>query len=194
MSLQTMKANTVNYELPVLFRIFITFMKISPLTFGGGIAMIPHIEREIVQKRGWFAKEDVPSIVAIAQSAPGSIAINASIYMGHKVQGIPGAIAAMVGMLLPANLIIIVLTYLYVTYQDLAIVQAAFKGIRPAIIGLILYAACKIGRVSIRDPFTLLLFAAAAGLLFGLAISPVYLIIGGGLAGCLYSMCRNKRS
>lgn len=156
--------------------------------------MIPHIESEIVCKKRWFTSSEVPNIIAIAQSAPGSIAINASIYIGYHVRGLGGAIAAMLGMVLPAALIIIVLTYLFLTYQDLSLVQDAFKGIRPAIIGLILFAAFKIGKSAIHDRFTLLLFIIAISLLVGLAISPVFLIIGGALIGWVYHACRNQRS
>ncbi|MFQ3545064.1 chromate transporter [Halobacillus rhizosphaerae] len=177
-----------------VYTVFFAFAKISPVTFGGGAAMIPHIESEMVRKREWFTSEEVPSIFAIAQSAPGSIAINASIYMGFKVQGIGGAVAAMLGMLLPANLIIILLTYLYLHYQSLPVVDAAFKGIRPAIVGLIIFAAWKIGRMSIKDSFTLLLLILSIVLLFVLEVSAAFLILGGGLAGCFYYRDRIKRS
>ncbi|MBM7553334.1 chromate transporter [Thalassobacillus pellis] len=194
MSSRTKQPYKTDNYINVLFDLFFTFMKISPLTFGGGIAMIPHIESEIVNKKRWFMRRDVPDIIAIAQSAPGSIAINSSIYMGYKVRGIGGALAAMLGMLLPAALIIVLLTYLFLTYQELPIVEDAFKGIRPAIIGLILFAGFKIGRGAIRDLFTLLLFTVAVVLLFGLTISPVFLIIGGALAGGLLHAYRKKRS
>lgn len=156
--------------------------------------MIPHIESEIVCKKKWFESEDVPNVIAIAQSAPGSIAINSAIYIGYMVRGLGGAIAAMIGMLLPSALIILVLTYLFLTYQDLSFVQNAFKGIRPAIIGLIIFAALKIGKGAISDRFTLLLFLIATGLLFGLSISPIFLIIGGGVTGWVYHAFLKKRS
>ncbi|MGP4060567.1 chromate transporter [Halobacillus sp. H74] len=194
MAFQTKFTTPPENHLRVLLELLLTFMKISPLTFGGGIAMIPHIESEIVEKRRWFTSEDVPDIIAVSQSAPGSIAINASIYIGYTVSGIGGALTAMLGMLLPAGMIIILLTYLFLTYQDLSVVQDAFQGIRPAIIGLILFAGLKIGKGAIHDRFTFFLFLIAIFSLGSLAISPVFLIVGGALAGWLYHAWNNRRS
>nr|WP_255437759.1 chromate transporter [Thalassobacillus sp. CUG 92003] len=176
-----------------MLHIFISFLKISPLTFGGGIAMIPQIESEIVNKRNWLSSAELPNILAVAQSAPGSIAINAAIYIGYTVRGVWGSLAAMFGMLLPANLIIILLTYLFLTYHNLPMVQDAFQGIRPAIIALILFAAFKIGRHAIQDRLTAVLFILAVSLLVGLAISPVFMIIGGGLIGWMHHLWSRKR-
>jgi chromate transporter len=192
--LQADGTDKADNNISVLFDLFLTFMKISPLAFGGGIAMIPHIEREIVSNKKWFASEDVPNVLAIAQSAPGSIAINSAIYIGYMVRGLGGAIAAMIGMLIPSALIILGLTYLFLTYQDLSFVQNAFQGIRPAIVGLILFAAFKIGKGAIKDRFTVLLFTIATSLLFSLSISPVFLIIGGALTGWLSHAWHPKRS
>ncbi|MBM7571879.1 chromate transporter [Aquibacillus albus] len=176
-----------------LFAIFLTFIKISPLTFGGGIAMIPHIESEVVNKRNWLTKEEIPNVVAVAQSAPGSIAINSAIYIGYSVRGVLGALSAILGMVLPASLIIIGLTYLYLHYQHLSIVEDAFKGIRPAIIGLIVFASYKIGRRAIQNKFTLLIFLITLSTLVILSLSPFFLIIGGGLAGLLPSIWNRRR-
>ncbi|CDQ20696.1 chromate transporter [Halobacillus karajensis] len=194
MLLQAKRADLFDNYLSVLFDLFLTFMKISPLTFGGGIAIIPHIESEIVSKKKWFSKEDVPEVIAIAQSAPGSIAINSAIYIGYMVRGLGGALAAMAGMLVPSALIIFGLTYLFLTYQDLSFIQNAFKGIRPAIIGLILFASFKIGKSAVNDRFTLFLFIIAAVLLFCFHLSPVFLIIGGAITGWFYHAWVRKGS
>lgn len=110
------------------------------------------------------------------------------------MRGLGGALAAMIGMLIPSALIIILLMYLFLTYQDLSVVQDAFKGIRPAIIGLIIFAAFKIGSRAISDRFTLLLFLLAIALLFSYSISPVFLMIGGALTGCFYHALLKLRS
>lgn len=176
-----------------LFAILLTFIKISPLTFGGGIAMIPHIQSEIVNKRNWLRKEEIPNIVAVAQTAPGSIAINSAIYIGYSVRGITGALSAVIGMILPASLIIILLTYFYLNHRHLSIVEDAFKGIRPAIIGLIVYASYQIGRRAIQNKFTLSIFLVTLCSLVLLGLSPFFLIIGGGLAGLLQSIWNRRR-
>ncbi len=155
--------------------------------------MIPHIESEIVNKRNWLAKEDIPNVVAIAQSAPGSVALNSAVYIGYTVRGIPGAMSAIAGMLVPASLIIVGLTYLYLNYQNLDIVQNAFKGIRPAIIGLIVFAAYKIGKRAIYNKFTLMVFLLTLCTLGFLNLSPVCLIIGGGLIGLFQSIWEHRR-
>ncbi|WP_062439882.1 chromate transporter [Thalassobacillus devorans] len=176
-----------------IISIFLMFMKISPFTFGGGIAILPYIESEIVKKRKWMKKEDIPNIVTVAQSSPGSVAINTSIYIGYTLQGLAGAISAVFGMIFPAAVIIIILTYMYMTYQELSLIQDAFKGIRPAIVGLIMFTAYKIGKKAIHDRFTMVVFLLAAGLLLTLAISPFLMIIGGGLAGVIYQSISNRR-
>ncbi|GGC99175.1 chromate transporter [Thalassobacillus devorans] len=154
---------------------------------------MPYIESEIVKKRKWMKKEDIPNIVTVAQSSPGSVAINTSIYIGYTLQGLAGAISAVFGMIFPAAVIIIILTYMYMTYQELSLIQDAFKGIRPAIVGLIMFTAYKIGKKAIHDRFTMVVFLLAAGLLLTLAISPFLMIIGGGLAGVIYQSISNRR-
>ncbi|UOQ42877.1 chromate transporter [Halobacillus salinarum] len=175
-----------------LASIFFTFLKISPLTFGGGITMVPHIENEMVRKRKWFTTWEIPEILAVAQSAPGSIAINASIYIGFKVKGVKGSISAILGMLLPASTITILLTYLVFKFQDFSLFSDALAGIRPAIIGLIFFAAFKIGRTSITNANSLLIFFLA-GCLLAASFSPIGLIAGGGAAGLVTLIFHNKR-
>ncbi|MFC0525888.1 chromate transporter [Pontibacillus salicampi] len=176
-----------------LLTLFLVFAKISPLTFGGGIAIIPHLESEFVRKKGWFKTEDIPTMLAIAQSAPGSIAVNVAIYIGYISKGIWGSLAALVGMVLPASLIMTMLTYLYVTYNNLSIVQQAFKGIRPAIIGLIIYAAFQIGRNAIQDKLTVIIFIISLGLLFSQSIFPLIMIAAGGGIGMLYPYISSQK-
>ncbi|WP_431799777.1 chromate transporter [Halobacillus andaensis] len=181
------------YSFSFLFELFITFIKISPLTFGGGLAIIPHIESVMVEKKNWFVKDDIPRIVTIAQSTPGSIAINAAIYIGFSLRGLSGAVASMLGLLFPSTLIVTLLTYLVLTYHDPAIIQEAFKGIRPAIVGLIFFAAFKIGRIALQDRLTVLVFISAIGLLAVLDTSPLFLIAGGILIGWISYTYRCKR-
>lgn len=194
MSFSIYKNNEVeeSHQLNVI-SIFLVFMKISPLTFGGGVAILPYIESEVVIKRKWMKQDDIPNIVTVAQSSPGSVAINTAIYIGYTLQGLAGAISAVLGMIFPAAFIISILTYMYMTYQELPLVQGAFQCIRPAIVGLIMFTAYKIGKRAIYDRFTLVIFLLAAGLLLILAVSPFLMIIGGGLAGVIYQSICNRR-
>lgn len=139
----------VNWKL--LLEIFVTFFKISPITFGGGFAMIPILEREMVDKKKWVDKMSIIDIFAVSQSVPGAIAVNSSIFLGYQIAGIPGALAAMFGIILPTFGIIIILSILFLYFQDNSYVQAALKGIRPTIAALIAAAAYKMGAVSLVD-------------------------------------------
>ena len=113
-----------------LWNIFITFAKIGSFTIGGGYAMIPLIREELV-KKGWLSDEELPDIIALAQSAPGVLAVNMSIFAGYKMRGFKGSLAATFGSVLPSFLIILLIAMLFTGYQDNPVVVRIFKGIRP---------------------------------------------------------------
>ncbi|MDR3602348.1 MAG: chromate transporter [Desulfosporosinus sp.] len=143
------KKDKLNYKL--LYEIFITFFMISPITFGGGFAMIPIMEDEMVHKRKWIDKEKLVDIFAVSQSIPGAIAVNSATFMGYQIAGIPGALAALVGIVLPTFAIILVLGVLLASFQSNIHVQAALQGIRPVVVALIASAAYKMSKVSLVD-------------------------------------------
>lgn len=118
------------------WQIFLTFAKIGAFTIGGGYAMLPIIQNEIVRK-GWLKEEDFTDIVALAQSAPGLLAVNISIFTGHKLRGTKGSIIATLGSILPSFIIILAIAMLFSGYQDNPIVVKIFKGIRPVTVALI---------------------------------------------------------
>jgi len=123
-----------------LWNIFLTFFKIGAFTFGGGYAMIPLIQRETVEKHSWISDEDILDIVAIAESTPGPIAINAATFVGFKVCGLPGAFFATLGVVIPSFVIITLIAYVLREFQDIKIVQYAFFGIRAGVLALIIKA------------------------------------------------------
>ena len=123
-----------------LFQIFTTFMKIGIFTFGGGYAMIPLIQRETVVKRKWVDDDDILDIVAIAESTPGPIAINASTFVGYRIGGFFGAVAGTVGMVLPSFIIILAISFVLNSFQDVQAVKYAFNGIRAGVLALIIRA------------------------------------------------------
>lgn len=123
-----------------IFLLFLTFLKIGAFTFGGGYAMIPLIQREIVQKRQWITDEDILEIVAIAESTPGPIAINSATFVGYKVAGFWGAFCATVGVVIPSFTIIVVISYILRGFQNIKAVQYAFNGVRAGVIALIIKA------------------------------------------------------
>ncbi|WP_242975794.1 chromate transporter [Desulfosporosinus sp. FKB] len=134
-----------------LYEIFMVFFKISPITFGGGFAMIPIMEEEIVHKKQWIDRENLVDIFAVSQSLPGAIAVNSATFVGYQIGGIPGALSALLGIVIPTFVIIIILGALLSSFQQNIYVQAALKGIRPIVVALIASAAFKMGHVSVVD-------------------------------------------
>ncbi|MGG1519698.1 chromate transporter [Paenibacillus oryzisoli] len=172
-----------NRKLHLCLDIFWTFFKIGPSTFGGGYAMIPVIEREIVGKKAWMEEAEMTDIISIAGSAPGGIGVNASAFIGYRLAGIWGAIAAVVGIALPTFLIALVLSLFLVFMQSEPKIEAAFKGIHGAIIGLIALAAYNMGRSAIYDKTTLGTAIVSLALLLILPINPILIILVGLFVG-----------
>jgi chromate transporter len=166
-----------------LFQIFWTFFKISPVTFGGGFAMIPLIEKEVVEKRKWLKSEDVTDVFALSQSVPGGVAINSATFIGQRIGGIKGAIAAMIGVSLPTFLIVLTLGIAYFFIQDHPKVEAAFLSIRASIVAIIAYAAIKIAKTAIVDKSTFGIMVVGIPALF--FIHPVIAIVTGALTGVI---------
>ncbi|MBQ0011816.1 MAG: chromate transporter [Clostridiales bacterium] len=121
-------------------KLFVQFFKIGAFTFGGGYAMIPLIQSEVVDKNKWMEAQELLDVVAIAESTPGPIAINAATYVGYKVSGLKGAIAATLGVTIPSFTIITLIAMLFTNFSDNRYVQNAFWGIRIAVLALILKA------------------------------------------------------
>lgn len=169
----------------ILLELFLTFFKIGPTTFGGGYAMIPMIEREVVMKKKWVTRNDVTDVFAIAESVPGAIAINSATFIGYRIAGWKGAIAALLGILLPTFTIVIFLSISFLYVQDNPVIESAFQGIRPTIVALITYAGYKIGQTGVYDKTTLITMLVTIFLLLFLKIHPVLIILGGIVAGIL---------
>ncbi|WNR43115.1 chromate transporter [Paenibacillus roseipurpureus] len=175
-----------NHHLHLCLDIFWTFLKIGPSTFGGGYAMIPVIEREVVIKRGWLAEDEVSDIVAIAGSAPGGMGVNASAFIGYRMAGVAGAAAAVIGIALPTFLIALVLSMLLIFMQSEPKVVAAFKGIHGAIIGLIVLAAYNMARSAITDKTTLATAIGTVAILLLLPMNPIFMILIGLFIGFVF--------
>jgi chromate transporter len=174
----------------MLFQIFWTFFKISPVTFGGGYAMIPLIEKEVVEKRKWLKSEDVTDVFALSQSVPGAVAINSATFIGQRIGGVKGSIAAMIGVSLPTFLIVLTLGILYVFIQDNPKIEAAFLSIRASIVAIIVYAAIKIGKTAIVDKSTFGIMIVGVSALF--FIHPIFAILLGALSGIVSIFIKGK--
>jgi chromate transporter len=157
--------------------IYLTFFKLGSVSFGGGYAIISLIEHEVVQKKKWIKKEKIVDIFAVAQSLPGAIALNASSFVGYSIGGIPGAIVALIGNLTPSVLIMLSLSILFLQYKDNQHVLNTFAGIRPVVVGLIVYAAYRIGKVSLKDVYGYILAAAVLVFVVIFNISVITVIV-----------------
>lgn len=170
-------------RIKLLIELFATFFKIGSFTFGGGYAMIPLIEREVVENKKWVTSDEVIDVFAVAQSMPGAIAINSSTFIGYKIAGKRGAIIATAGVILPSLLIITLIAMFFSKVQDSPIVKAVFSGIRPAIVALILTAAIKVSKTSIVDKIGLVLSVLAVILVVVFDVQAIVVILGGAAVG-----------
>ena len=179
--------------------LFWTFFKIGAFTFGGGYAMIPLIQREVAERRRWLKDGDILDIVAIAESTPGPIAINSATFVGTRVAGLPGAIVATVGCVLPSCIIVLFLAFLYERYRGLGVVQGILAGLRPAVVALIASAGlsllalalCGEGSVSVENIqwLSVAIFAVGFVILRKWKLDPILVMVASGVAGLvLYSL------
>ena len=159
-----------------LWQIFGVFAKIGAFTIGGGYAMIPLIQAEM-SRRGWISDDDLPDIVALSQSAPGVMAVNISIFAGHKMRGIKGSIAATLGSILPSFLIILAIAIFFTAFKDNPWVERAFKGIRPVVVSLIAVPMVIMAQKSCKSWWHWLLAVGALLLVAFLNVSPIYIIL-----------------
>lgn len=177
------------------FTLFITFFKIGLFTFGGGLAMIPLIEKETVSKHKWIDEEEMISIIAIAESTPGPIAVNSATYIGYKVGGVLGSVFATLGVVLPSFIIIMLITLVLEQFMANEIVKYAFLGIRASVTVLILNAALKLLKKIRKNIFVITLLLASFTIAFFFSnISTVYLIMSGLVIGVIYYTIRDKVS
>ena len=180
-----------------LLELYWTFVKIGCVTFGGGYAMLPILERELVDKRQWTTMDDLRDYFSIGQCTPGIIALNVSTFIGEKRAGVRGAVAATVGFLTGPILIILAIAMFLKNYASLPAVQHAFAGIRVCVCVLILQAVMRLWKKSVVDPFTLGLYIAVFVLNVSSAFLPVkipaaVLVILSGCAGILAAKRKNR--
>ena len=144
-----------------LLILFLTFLKIGALTFGGGYAMIPIIEEEVAKKRRWVSEIEILDIIAISESTPGPIAVNAATYVGYKVGGILGSIVATFGLAIPSFVIIFVISFFYKDFMQIKVLQAMFKGLKVGVIILLFSAILKLKKGVKVSLIGIILFAIA---------------------------------
>ena len=175
-------------------QLFWTYLKIGTFTIGGGYVMLSMIEREIVDRKGWVDREEFLNMIALAQAAPGLIAVNSAIFIGWRIGGWRGVIATVLGAVLPSFFIILAIAMLFQDYKDYPAVEAIFKGIRPAVVALIAAPLCKMAK-SAKITWTTALIPIAGALLIWLAgLSPIWIIFVTALAALGYTYLKEKSS
>ena len=142
-----------------ILSLFLTFLKVGALTFGGGYAMIPIIQREVVEKRHWMRNEEILDILAISESTPGPIAVNTATYIGYKVGGFFGSLFATIGLSIPSFVIILIISYFYQYFINVPVISAIFKGLRVGVILLLVNAILKLKKSMDMSPFFYIAFA-----------------------------------
>ncbi len=177
----------MKHSLKAMAEMFTTFFKIGAFTFGGGYAMISLIQKEVVTNKRWITDDDILDIIAIAESTPGPIAINASTFVGYKVGGFWGAFSATLGMIIPSFAIITVISYFLEQFERLQAVKYAFNGIRVGIVALILKALIGLYKKSPRQTsaYVIMLFTFVAAAFTKINVFVILLLCAG--AGALNS-------
>ena len=157
-----------------LWQIFTVFAKIGAFTIGGGYAMIPLIRDEMI-KRDWMSDEELPDIIAMAQSAPGVLAVNMSIFVGHKLRGVKGSVVATLGSVIPSFVAILLIAMVFTNFRDNPVVERIFKGIRPVVVSLI--AVPMINMARNKTWWAWAISAVTLFLVAFLSFSPVYILL-----------------
>ena len=185
----------------ILLDLFLTFARIGVCTFGGGLAMLPILQREIVEKKGWATEDDLTDYYAIGQCTPGVIAVNTATFVGRTQAGIPGGIVATLGVVFPSVVIILLIAAFLQNFAHLPAVIHAFSGIRACVCALILSSLFKLGKSALKNRAATVIFltvlvlasignfltlpAGVWGVILGYLTSPVVLVLLAGIAGFL---------
>lgn len=173
--------------------LFLTFLRIGAFTFGGGYAMIPLIQKEIVENKKWLTDEDILEIIAISESTPGPIAINSATFVGKRVAGFFGALVSTLGVILPSFLIIFTISLILGEFKDIKAVQYAFEGIRAGVLALIVKALWSMYKQSPKNAVAYIVMASAFIITSFFDINVLIVIIGCALFGLITSIIASRR-
>lgn len=180
------KPNAVPLSIKGMKEAFLTFFKIGIVTFGGGYAMIPMIEEEVVNKHHWTSKEELLDLIAIAQSCPGVFAVNISTFIGYKLNKKAGAFCTTLGAALPSFIIILLIAMFFHQFADNKVVAAMFRGIRPAVVALIAVPTFRLAKTASISLTNCWIPIACALAIWALGVSPILIIIIAAVAGYVY--------
>lgn len=177
-----------------LCELFLIFARIGGLTFGGGYAMLPMLQKEVVENKHWATEEELMDYYAIGQCTPGIIAINTATFIGHKVAGVAGALFATIGVVFPSWIIITIIALFIRNFSEYAIVQEALAGITVCVFALVTDAVIKLGKKSLKNVFSIIICIIVFAVALLTDISSFFLVIGAGISGWLIVPLLEKHS
>ena len=178
----------------IVWQLFSTFFKIGAFTLGGGYAMLSMVEKAVVDKKQWIPSDEFWDLIAIVQSLPGVFAVNTALYVGHRIAGKKGAVAAMLGAIIPSIVIILLLATIFREYRDLPVVERIFKGIRPCVVALILAPSLRMIKSAKINWKTAIIPIATVALIWWLKVSPAWVILAAIAGSLIYALIINKKA
>lgn len=178
----------------LLAQLFVSFAKIGVMTFGGGLAMLPMLERELVESKKWVTTEEILDYYAVGQCTPGIIAVNTATFVGYKKSKVLGAIIATLGMVFPSLVIITVIAAVLSNFADIPAVQHAFAGIRIAVCALIASAVIKLAKSNVKNLTQIIIAVAAFVIIAVFGASPVVVVVASAIAGLLLGKFGKKEA
>ena len=176
-----------------LWEMFVVFAKMGGLTFGGGYAMMPLLQKEVVEGKKWATEQEIMDYYAIGQCTPGIIAVNTSIFIGYKLAGLAGAVAAVLGVFTPSVAVITIIAMFLQNIMDYPVVQNAFLGIRIAVCALVLHAVVGLWKKGVVDKATFAIFLVVLALLLFTSVSPVIVVVASAVLGILIRRFGRKK-
>ncbi|WP_300380359.1 chromate transporter [Clostridium sp.] len=169
-----------------LIKLFLAFLKIGTFSFGGGYAMIPFIQNEIVEKNAWISTSDFMDIIGISQMTPGPVAINSATFVGYKVNGIMGSVFSTIGVVTTSFILVIIANRTLEKFKESKSIKAALMGMRPVLIALILKATIDLAKESYLDLKSIVIATIIGIILFKKKINPILAIVISGLLGLMF--------
>ncbi|MBR6031072.1 MAG: chromate transporter [Bacteroidaceae bacterium] len=169
-----------------MFELFKTFFQIGFFTIGGGYAMIPLIERKVVEEKAWVSEQELLDLIAVAQSCPGIFAVNISIFIGLKKLGNKGAFISAIGTCLPSFLCILAIALVFQQFRENVYVEHFFRGIRPAVVALIALPVFRMAKSAKITRYNIWIPIVAAFLIWKLGVSPIFIVLAAGVSGYVY--------
>ena len=169
----------------IILELFASFFMIGLFSFGGGYAMIPLIEREVVRNQVWLTAQQFIDILAVAEITPGPIAINSATFVGYKMAGLWGGLAATLGVVTPSLIAVMTIAYLFVRFQGAPQLKAALAAVRPVVVVLIFSAAISVGRQTITDVRSAVIATIVLILMLRTKLNPILLLLAAGILGII---------